>query len=138
MQKMVNIKIKIYLKSNIMVWNTDFYYSKNHYLSYNIFAKILIQDLTIQKSKFEEFISKKLKLVNKKPALFCTNEPKKTFYQNKKKNILKKSEIRKTLLWPQKIILLRVKVSKNKINKVIKSTIIIKNRAILLATTLNL
>ena len=58
-QKAINIDIKAGLKSNIMVWNADFRYFKTHYLSYNLSAKMKIQDSTAKKSNPEKFKSKK-------------------------------------------------------------------------------
>lgn len=39
-QKTVNIKAKIGLRSNVIVWDLDFYYLRGYYLSYNTFAKV--------------------------------------------------------------------------------------------------
>lgn len=40
MQKIINVKAKVGLKSNIMIWNFDTYYSKGQCLFYNIFSKM--------------------------------------------------------------------------------------------------
>ena len=75
MQKTVNAKTKAGLRSNIMVWNTDFYYLRSYCLSQNIVAKMQTQGLTTKKSKPKESRPKKAKLVNDKSfALLYSNE----------------------------------------------------------------
>lgn len=63
---MINIKAKIGLKSNIIVWDIDFCCFKGRYLFHNIFVKVQTQDLTVKKSKPKELKPKKLKLANEK------------------------------------------------------------------------
>lgn len=41
-QKTVNVKAKISLKSNAIVWKTDFYYLKSYYFSNIIISKVQI------------------------------------------------------------------------------------------------
>ena len=43
-QRAVNIKAKISLRSSIIVWDLDIYYFKDHYLSYSISSKVPIQN----------------------------------------------------------------------------------------------
>ena len=69
-QKIVNIKAKASLKSSIIFWNMDSHYFKNYYLSYNNFAKVKTQGLTIKKSQPKEFKPKDSNLTKKNP-LFC-------------------------------------------------------------------
>ena len=81
-QKTVNIKAKTSLKSNIKIWDLNFYYPKNYYFSYIIALKIYIQKLIIK-----EFYFKKLK--TKKPKLVLYTKMIKSLNQNKK-NIKKR------------------------------------------------
>ena len=96
LQKTFNIEAKISLKSSIIVWDTDFCCFKSHCPSQNTSIRIQIQDSTAKKFKPKEFRSKDFKTANRKtPALFRTNELEKIFYQDKKKEYLKKKQDRK-------------------------------------------
>ena len=89
--KAVNTKAKAGLKSSIMVRDTDFYYSRNYYLSSNISAKVQTQSSIVKKSKPKESRLKNLKPANKITfALSYINKLEKTFYQDKKKEYFKK------------------------------------------------
>ena len=65
---------------------------------------------------------------------FALINQRKSLIKIKKKSILRKSKTKKTLLWPQKTMLLKIR--KNRIIKTTKSAIIVKKRAILLETIL--
>ena len=92
------MEVKINLRSSVIIWDINSYCFRSYYLSYNIFAKIQIQDLLIKKSKFKKFKLKKSKLANKKSSiLLYINKLAKSNYQNKKKKYFKKSKTIKTL-----------------------------------------
>ena len=91
MQKTVNIKIKANLRSNIMIWNIDFHYSRDYYLSYNTFIKMQTQDLIMKKFKPKKFKHKDSNLIKKKTLiLIYIKKPRKISYQNKNKEYFKK------------------------------------------------
>ena len=74
-QKVVNVEVKVDLKSSIMIWNANFYYSKHNYLSQNTFAKVQTQDSTTKNSKSEESKPNNFKPANRKtPTLSYTNK----------------------------------------------------------------
>ena len=88
---MVNAKIKVSLKSSIMVRNTDFHYPRGYCPSQNTSTKVQTQSLITKESKLEKSKSKDSKLANRKTfALPYTNELGKTSYQDKKKEYFKK------------------------------------------------
>lgn len=85
MQRVINAKAKIGLKSNVMIWNTNIYYFKSYYLFYNTFSKTQTQD-----SKNKDFsYSKKSKTKGLKSILSCDNAMKST--KKKKRRIKRKS-----------------------------------------------
>ena len=95
-QRAVNTKAKVGLKSSIMVWNADSRYPRGHCLSQNTSSKIQTQDSTAKESKPMESRPKDSKPANEKtPAPPRTNEPEKTFCQDKKKEYLKNKQDRK-------------------------------------------
>ena len=102
-QKLVNVKAKIGLKSDIIARNMDFYCFKYHCLSQNIFAKVQTQGLITKKSKLEKSNLKDLKLVNEKIlAPFYTNKPEMIFCQDKKKKYFKKKRNQKNSILAKK------------------------------------
>ena len=95
-QRVINTEAKIGLKSSIMVRDVDSHCSKGHCLSQNTSAKMQTQGSTAKKSKPEKFKPKDLKPANMKTsAPPRTNKTKKTSYQDKKKEYLKKKRDRK-------------------------------------------
>ena len=69
MQKAINIKAKIGLKSNIIVWDLDVYCPRGYHLSHNTSLKIQTQS-----SNNKDFsCSEELKLKYLKPILSCDN-----------------------------------------------------------------
>ena len=74
-----------------MIRNTDFRCSRGHCPSQNTSTKMQTQGSTAKESKPKEFRPKDSKPANRKtPASPCTNELRKTFCQDKKKEYLKK------------------------------------------------
>ena len=74
-----------------MVRDANFCYPRGNHSSQNTFIKVQTQGSIVKKSKPKESRPKDLKLANgKTPSLPCTNEPGKTFRQDKKKKYLKK------------------------------------------------
>lgn len=69
-QKVVYIKVKRDLKSNIMIWNINTYYFKGYCLFYNSLAKVQTQNTTIY-----NFYPKKLKAKKLKPLYTKIVEP---------------------------------------------------------------
>ena len=65
-QKMINTKAKIGLRSNIMIWDMDFHCSKSYYLPQNTSIKLQTQNLNIKKSKSKKSKPKKKKPINNK------------------------------------------------------------------------
>lgn len=104
-----------------MVWDLDAYYFRNYCLSNITFSKIQMQQT--KKSKVKKSKPKKLYLANEK-SLFClvliSLSLEIPFANFKKRNILEKSGIKKSLLWQLITMLLRV-VRKN---MAMRSTII--------------
>lgn len=83
MQKTVIKKAKTSPKFGFLVWNANFCYFKDYCLSYNTFAKMKTQNLTIKESKPKKSKIKQSKLGNKKfYILFYINfnKPAKLFY----------------------------------------------------------
>lgn len=78
-QKTVNTKVKIGLRSNIMVWDSDICYFRSHYLFNNIILKIQTKRTIIKDSRFKEIKAKKIKPTYAKAAEFSKQK-------NKKKN----------------------------------------------------
>ena len=96
MKKAINVKVKVGLKSSIIVRNADFCYPRNYRSSQNTFTKVQTQGSTAKKSKPKESRPKDLKLANGKTlAPLHTDKPGKIFCQNKKKKYLKKKQDRK-------------------------------------------
>ena len=95
-QKMINVKTRASLRSNIIVWDADSCCLRSHCLFQNTFAKIQTQDSTAKKSKPEEFRLKDSKLANEKtstpPRIYKSG---KISCQNKKKKYFKKKRDRK-------------------------------------------
>ena len=90
-QRVVNAEAKTSLKSSIIVQNADSCYPRSHCLSQNTSAKVQTQDSTTKESKLKESRPKNSKPADEKtPTLPYTNEPEKTFCQDKKKEYLKK------------------------------------------------
>ena len=95
-QRAVNAEAKAGLRSNIMVRDADFRCPRGYCPSQNTFTKVQTQGSTVKKSKPEKSRPKDLKPANgKTPAPPRINEPRKTSYQDKKKEYLKKKQDRK-------------------------------------------
>ena len=69
MQRSVKAEANTSLKSNIMIWNSDVCYFKDHYSFYITFLKILISEFNIKIFKVKKFKPKKLKSADKKPFI---------------------------------------------------------------------
>ena len=67
MQKIINIKVKVGLKSSIIVFDLNTHYFKSHCLSYNTFLKMQTQGFK------DFFYSKKPKLKDFKLNPLCNN-----------------------------------------------------------------
>lgn len=78
-QRAVNVKIKISLKSSIMVWDLDAHYQKSSCLSYITFSKVQTQESSTKKSK-----AKEPKTNNLKPTPLRNNLAKPAKMKNKK------------------------------------------------------
>ena len=95
-QRAVNAEAKAGLKSSIMVRDADSRYFRGHCPSQNTSTKVQTQGSTAKKSKPKESRPKDSKPANgKTPALPRIDESGKSFYQNKKKEYLKKKRDRK-------------------------------------------
>ena len=79
-------KMKIGLKSYIIVQNMDSCCPRGHRLFQNTFVKLQTSGLIVSKSKFKEFRSKKKKPINSKfSSPFRFDEAVKPYCQKKKK-----------------------------------------------------
>ena len=86
MQRMINVEAKAGLKSNIMIQDVDFCYSRHYRLSQNTCAKMQTQDLIAKESILEKSRPKKAKPTNDKSfALSRSNKAIKLNCQAKKK-----------------------------------------------------
>ena len=95
-QKTVNAGVKADLKSNIMVWNANFRYSRGHRLSQNTFSKVQTQSLTAKESKPKESKLKETKPANSKSSASPgSNEAVMPNCQEKKKKYQKKKQDQK-------------------------------------------
>lgn len=93
MQKTVNVKIKISLKSSAIIQDLDVHYFKDYCFSYIIFSKVQTQGFNTKESKLKKSKPKDLKLVNRNISTLLhlnSTEPGKSFCQNKEKEFLKK------------------------------------------------
>ena len=96
MLRTVNTKAKAGLRSSIMIRNADSYCSRGHRPSQNTSTKMQTQGSIAKKLKPEESRPKDSKPADGKTlAPPRTNEPRKTFHQDKKKKYLKKKRDRK-------------------------------------------
>ena len=96
MQRTINAKAKVGLKSSIMIWNIDFCCHRNHQPSYNTFDKVQTQDLTAKKFKPTKTKPRKLNLANKISSILpCIHKSAKFTYQKKKKKYWKKKQDQK-------------------------------------------
>ena len=70
-QKTVNAKAKVSLKSSIKVWDLDICWSRGHrsFNSISTSSKVLTQKTIIMKSRFKEFRPKKANLAKKKASV---------------------------------------------------------------------
>ena len=74
-QRVVNIKAKVDLRSSAIVWDSDVYYSKTYHSSHNTVSKMQTQGITAKESNFKKFKPQKSKLINEKSsAPPCTND----------------------------------------------------------------
>lgn len=94
MQRIINAKTKVGLKSNAIVWDLDAYCFRSYCPSHNTYLKMQIQNFNIKDFKSEKSRLTDLKLAKKKiyalPYPKFT-EPRKFFYFNKKKEyVIKK------------------------------------------------
>lgn len=83
MQKTVNIKVKVGLKSSTIVWNSDADCIKNYRPFYNTFSKVQTQGSSYKNSHH----SKKLRNKNLKPVLPYSNIAKPAKKDDKKKKL---------------------------------------------------
>ena len=95
-QKVVNAEAKAGLRLSIMVQDTDSRCLRGYCPSQNTSIKVQTWGSTAKEFKPKESRPKDLNLLDgKTPALPCTDEPGKTFRQDKKKEYLKKKRNRK-------------------------------------------
>ena len=91
MQKAVNAKAKLGLKSSAIVQDLDARCPKGYRSSYNTSSKVQTQDLTTKESKLKEFKPQESKLANGRSSIsFCTNKLFQPNYKNKRWKWLKK------------------------------------------------
>ena len=95
-QRAVNAEAKAGLRSSIMVWDADSRYPRGYCPSQNTSTKVKTQSSAVKESKSEESKPKDSKPADRKTlAPPRTDEPGKTFYQDKKKKYFKKKQDRK-------------------------------------------
>lgn len=114
--KAINAETKTNLRSSIMAWDLNIYYSRSHYFSHATFSKVLIQ--RTQESKLEKFRSKNLEPTLShdnitKPAKKKIRKIRKKSFDNTGENILGSRKNKTRLLG---LILLRPQRKRSRSN----------------------
>ena len=86
MQKAINVKVKMDLRSSIVVRDFNIHYPKSYYFFNfaSIALKVLIQEIIVKKFYLKKFKSKKIKLANINTIILSWTNMIESLKQNKK------------------------------------------------------